>query len=53
MAKYQKFKDYEDEWGTVDDYRKDGKRYSDKKRQLKNDRDRKASQRNKFFDDEE
>jgi hypothetical protein len=52
MAKKQKkFKDwYEDEWGSADDARKDGKRYNAKKEAVKQQRYQKSTQKEKFFE---
>ena len=52
MAKKQKkFKDwYDDEWGSADDARKDGKRYNAKKEAVKQLRYQKSDQKNKFFE---
>jgi hypothetical protein len=55
MAKKQKnFKEWhDDEWGSDEDYRKDGKRYNAKKEAVKQQRFQKSSQKNKFFDPNE
>ncbi len=55
MAKKQKnFRDwYEDEWGSADDVRKDGKRYNAKKEAVKQQRYQKSSQQEKFFEPRE
>lgn len=55
MAKKNKnFSEWqENEWGTVEDYRKDGKRYNPKKEAVKQQRFQRTNQKNKFFDPNE
>jgi len=55
MAKKSKnFSEWqENEWGTVEDYRKDGKRYNPKKEAVKQQRFQRTNQKNKFFDPNE
>ena len=52
MAKKQKkFKDWhDDEWGSSDDVKKDGKRYNPKKDFVKRQREEKSLRKNKFFE---
>jgi len=52
MSKKQKnFKEWhDDEWGTSDDVKRDGKRYNAKKEFVKQERDRKSRQKNSFFE---
>ena len=52
MAKKQKkFKDWhDDEWGSSDDVKKDGKRYNPKKESVKRQREEKSLRKNKFFE---
>jgi hypothetical protein len=52
MAKKQKkFKDWQDdEWGSSDDVKKDGKRYNPKKEFVKQQREQKSLRKNSFFD---
>jgi len=52
MAKKQKkFKDWhDDEWGSSDDVKKDGKRYNSKKEFVKQQREQKSQRKNSFFD---
>lgn len=54
MAKKQKkFKDWnDDEWGSSDDLKKDGKRYNSKKEFVKQQREQKSLRKNSFFDTE-